>query len=82
MDDAAILKTVLFDVVLHDMVVMVGVYAYIPVFGESVIHNVAKHMAHIRVAGDTVDHMIRLFVIEPLAFVYLFVCRPSAMGAE
>ena len=75
MDDATIGEAMLLDIVLHNMVVMVGVNPDIPFFGEGVFHDVMKHMMDIWITGDAMDDMIGLFIIEPLAIVNLRISR-------
>ena len=59
------------DVVLHDSVVPMGVNPNVCVMREAEVHDIAKDAVDIRVAGNTMDYMIRLCVIQPLAIVYL-----------
>ena len=65
----------LFDVVLHDTVVAVGVDADVAVFGKRIFHDVPENMVGVREAGDAVDDMVGLLVVEPLSLVYLLVSR-------
>ena len=59
----------LFDVVLHDMVVPVGVNPNIGVFGETVVHYVPEYTVSIRITTDPMDYMIWLFIIKPPTFI-------------
>ena len=56
-------------VVLHDSIVTMGVYANVWVMGETEVHDAAEYSVSIWVTGDTVDYMIWLFIIKPLAFI-------------
>ena len=73
-DDSAVGEAMLLDVVLHDKVVAVGVDADVAIFREGVFHDVAEHVVYIGVTGDAVDDMVGLFVIHPMAVVYLHIC--------
>ena len=69
MYDAAVCEAVLEDVVLHDVVVAMGVYADVGVVGETVVHDTAEDVVNMRITGNTVNHMIGLCVINPFAIV-------------
>ena len=69
-DDSAVAESVLADIMLHDEVVAVRVDADVRVLRETEVHDVVKHMMHVRITADAMDHMIRLRVIQPLAVVY------------
>ncbi len=43
--------------------------------GEAEVHDAAEYTMNIGIAGYTVDYMIRAFIIKPLAFIDLGVCR-------
>ena len=47
------------NVMLHDSVIPVGVNANIRFMGEAVIHYIAEDTMYVRIAGDTMNHMIR-----------------------
>ena len=64
---AAVCEAVLEDVVLHDVVVAMGVYADVGVLGETVVHDAAEDVVNMRITGNTVNHMIGLCVINPFA---------------
>ena len=49
MDDAAVCEAVLEDVVLHDVVVAMGVYADVGVVGETVVHDAAEDVVNMRI---------------------------------
>ena len=57
-DDTAIGEAVLQDVVLHNLVVVVGIYADVLVVGETELHDAAKDAVSIGVAGNAMDYMI------------------------
>jgi hypothetical protein len=59
-DDAAISKTVLQNVVLHDFVVAMCIYADVRVVREAEIHDAAKYAMNIRITGYSMDYMIWL----------------------
>ena len=61
-------------VMLHDEVVAVRVYADVAVLGERILHDVAENVVNVREAGDAVDDMVGLLVIHPLAIINLCVC--------
>ena len=68
-DDAAVGKAVFEDVVLHDAVVAVGVDADVAVAGEGELHNGMEDAVRFREAGDAVDDVVGLAVVEPLPVV-------------
>ena len=74
-DDTAICEAVLQDVVLHNLVVVVGIYADVLVVGETELHDAAKDAVSIGVAGNAMDYMIWLRVIYPLTFIDLGISR-------
>jgi len=47
------------NVMLHDSVISVGVNANIRFMGEAVIHYITEDTMYVRIAGDTMNHMIR-----------------------
>ena len=61
----------LFDVVLHDMVVPVGVYPNVWVFGETEFHDAPEYTMSIGITGNTMDYMIGLSIVQPLTFIYI-----------
>ena len=63
------------NVMLHDSVIPVGVNANIRFMGEAVIHYIAEDTMYVRIAGDTMNHMIRLRVIQPLTIVNFRISR-------
>ena len=63
------------DVVLHNLVVAVGIYADVLVVGETELHDAAKDAVNIGVAGNAMDYMIWLRVIYPLTFIDLGISR-------
>ena len=74
-DDAAIGEAVLQDVMLHNLVVAVSVYADIRVIRKAELHDAAKDTVSLRVAGNAMDDMIRLRIIYPLTFIDLGISR-------
>ena len=65
----------LLDVVLHDSIVPMGIYANVCILREAESHDVTEDTVNIREAGNTVYDMIGLYVIQPLTIVYLRVGR-------
>ena len=70
-NDAAIGEAVLLDIVLHDMVVLMGIDADVCITLETEVHDVAEDVVNIRVAGNAMYDMIGLYVIQPLTILYL-----------
>ena len=58
MYDAAVCEAVLEDVVLHDVVVAMGVYADVGVVGETVVHDAAEDVVNMRITGNAVHYVI------------------------
>ena len=58
------------DVVLHDEVVLMGVDADVCIMREAEVHDVAEDAVNVRVAGDTMNDMIGLYVIQPFTIAY------------
>ena len=63
------------DVVLHDFVMPMGVYANVYVMRETEIHDAAEYAVNIRIAGNPMDYMVRLAVIKPFPVIYMIVGR-------
>ena len=61
--DAAIVETVLLDVVLHDMIILMGINTDVGIMQKAEVHNVGKDAVNIRIAGNTMNDMIGLYVI-------------------
>ena len=57
------------DVMLHNLVVAVSVYADVRIMREAKVHDAAKDAVSIWITGDTMYYMIRLNIIYPLAFI-------------
>ncbi len=68
-DDTAIGEAVLQDVMLHNLVVAVSVYADIRVIRKAEIHDATEDAVSIWITGNAMDDMIRLRIIYPLAFI-------------
>ena len=68
-DDAAVGEAVLKDVVLHDAIVAVGVDTDVTVAGEGKLHDSVEDAVCFREAGDAVDNVVGLAVVEPLPVV-------------
>lgn len=62
-DDATIGEAVLFDVMLHDKVVLMGIDADVCITRETEIHDVAENAVNVRITGNTMDNVIGLDVI-------------------
>ena len=54
---------------LHNLVVTMGVYADVRIMGEAEIHDAAEDAVSIWITGNSMDYMIRLNIIYPLAFI-------------
>jgi len=74
-DDAAVLESVFQDVVLHDMIVAVCVDADVALPLKTKLHDTLENTMHLREAGNAVDDMISLCVVQPLTLVNLRVSR-------
>ena len=61
----------LLDVVLHDSIILMGIDADVCIMREAEVHDRAKDAVDVRIAGNTMDDMIRLSIIQPFAVVYL-----------
>ena len=61
----------LLDVVLHDTVILMGIDTNVFIMREAEVHDIAKDAMSIRVAGYTMYDVIGLYVVKPLAVVYL-----------
>ena len=74
-DNATIGKAMLHDVMLHNFVVTMGVYANVWVVRETEVHDTTEYAMNIGITGYTVDYMIRPHVIKPIAFINVGICR-------
>ena len=70
-DDAAIGKAMLLDVVSHDYVVTMGVDADVVIIGKAEVHDAAEDTMYIRQTGYAMNYMIGLLVVLPIAIIYL-----------
>ena len=61
------------NIMLHDSVVPVSIDADIGFTSKAEIHNAAENAVSIRKACNTMDDMIKFYVIQPLTIVYLLV---------
>ena len=68
-DDAAIGEAVFLDVVLHNQIIPMGVDADVCIMGKAEVHDVTKDTMNIRIAGNTMNDMIGLYIVQPLAVV-------------
>ena len=57
-DDATIGKAVLLDVVLHDIIVLMGIDSDVCIMGKAEVHDVTKDTMNIRIAGNTMNDMV------------------------
>ena len=62
------------NVVLHNLVVMMGIYADVRVMREAEVHDAAEDAVSLRVAGYAMDYMIRLCVIKPFTIIDFTIC--------
>ena len=60
----------LLDVVQHNPIILMGVDADVCIMREAEVHDVAEDAVNVRVAGDTMNDMIGLYVIQPLTIAY------------
>ena len=58
MNDAAVSEPLLQYVVLHDMIVLMGVYADVALMGKTEIQDAFEDAVCVREAGNTVNDMI------------------------
>lgn len=56
---------------LNDGIVTMCVNSDICIMGEAEVHDIVEDAMHIRAAGNTMNDMIRLHIIQPLTIVYL-----------
>ena len=54
---------------LHNLVVVVSIYADVRIMGEAEFHNASEDAVSIWITGYSMDYMIRLNIINPLAFI-------------
>ena len=64
----------LLQVVLHDGIVTMRINPDVCIMGKAEVYHVAEDMMCVWIAGNTVDYMIRKFIVQPFAIVYLMVC--------
>ena len=57
------------DVVLHNLVVAVSIYADVHVVREAEVHDAAEDAVDIWITGYSMDYMIRLCVINPFTLI-------------
>ena len=60
----------LLDVVQHNPIILMGVDPDVCIMREAEVHDVAEDAVNVRVAGDTMNDMIGLYVIQPLTIAY------------
>ena len=58
---------------LHNLVVVVSIYADVRIMGEAEFHNASEDAVSIWITGYSMDYMIRLNIINPLTFIDLVV---------
>ena len=63
------------EVVLHNLVVAVSVYADVRVMSKAEVHDTAEDAVSIWITAYSMDYMIRLNIIYPLTFVDLGISR-------
>ena len=73
-DDTTISEAVLQNVVLHNLVVMMGIYADVLVMREAEVHDVVEYAMNIWIAGYSMYNMIRLCVIKPFTIIDFAIC--------
>ena len=62
------------NVVLHNLVVMMGIYADVLVMREAEVHDVVEYAMNIWIAGYSMYNMIRLCVIKPFTIIDFTIC--------
>ena len=68
-DDAAIGEAVFLDVVLHDTIIFMSIYADVCIMRETEVHDIVKDAMNIWITGYTMNNMIGLYIVQPLAVV-------------
>ena len=63
----------LLQIVLHDGIVTMSINPDVCIIGKAEVYHIAEDMMSIWIAGNTVDYMIRKFIVQPFAIVYLMV---------
>ena len=58
---------------LHNLVVVVSIYADVRIMGEAEFHNASEDAVSIWITGYSMDYMIWLNIINPLTFIDLVV---------
>ena len=61
----------LLDIVLHDSVVSVSIDEDVGFTGKAKVHDAAEDTMCVRQTGYTMDDMIGLLVVKPIAIIYL-----------
>ena len=64
----------LLQIVLHNGVVTMRINPDVCIMSEAEVYHVAEDMMSVWIAGNTVDNMIRQFIVQPFAIKYLMVC--------
>ena len=62
------------NVVLHNLVVMVGIDADVCVMREAEVHDVVEYAVNIWIAGYSMYNMIRVCVIKPFTIIDFTIC--------
>ena len=60
-------------IVLHDGIVAMRINPDVCIMSEAEVYHVAEDMMSVWIAGNTMDNMIRQFIVQPFAIVYLMV---------
>ena len=68
-DDAAIGEAVLLDVMLHDTIIFMSIDSDVCIMRETEVHDIVKDAMNIWITGYTMNDMIGLYIVQPLAVV-------------
>ena len=66
-DYSAVSEAVALDVVSHDAIVAMCVYAQVTLAGGAIVYHVGKDAVHVGVAAQAVYHAVGALVVEPRA---------------
>ena len=63
----------LLQIVLHDGIVTMRINTDVCIMGKAKVYHIAEDMMSVWIAGNTVDYMIWLLIVQPFAIIYLMV---------
>ena len=67
--DTTIGEAVLLDVVLHDTIIFMSIDSDVCIMRETEVHDIVKDAMNIWITGYTMNDMIGLYIVQPLAVV-------------